>query len=352
MLYGLDSLYVSYFFNTKASLIDWDDLAYQKELAKSEGRGEGREVRLGCERFLLMPFGSKPYTYVLKNREFTVKLAENMNPSCYVQYSAEGLWLNGPDKQLNKFETWTLSVNASPKRPATVARADWAFDFALPHVDFDQDSFVSRANKDSLYRADGKPQTFTFGAGDKVVRIYDKSAEVEESSGKTWFFQLWGRQKDVWRIEFQVRGEGLKEAGIKSLSDLFVRNTGLLRDLATKHTTLRSKTRDPNRSRWPLHPLWQNLVKSIENLPHQVRAESVDLRATVLARLYDHERSLYGNLKGLGALLSILEKTDKPLTLEETVARLRMDLMLREHQPCEWEADIDRRRMLHQLGEW
>ena len=62
LLHGLDSLYVSFSFIPGLSRLDRDDLAYRKELLKANGKPEGEEIRLGCQRFMLQPYGSKPYT--------------------------------------------------------------------------------------------------------------------------------------------------------------------------------------------------------------------------------------------------------------------------------------------------
>lgn len=49
-----------------------------------------------------------------------------------------------------------------------------------------------------------------------VMRIYDKDAEIRQSSGKIWFRDLWSEcehydpEQSVWRIEFQCRREALK----------------------------------------------------------------------------------------------------------------------------------------------
>ncbi len=278
LLSGLDSLYVSYFFSAKLSNVDWEELAFQKERLKAGGSRDGQAIRLGCERFMLQPYGSKPYTYVLRNRYFIVRLAENMNPCCHVQFLSEGLWENGPQKQVSQFELWAASVGFTNTRMPVVSRADWAFDFQLSQIDFDENDFVSLSRKDSKHRADGKAQTFTFGTGDKLVRIYDKTVEIEEKSGKTYFYQIWKCRENIWRIEFQMRGEGLRQFGIRSPSELFARQIGLLLNSAQKHTSLRVPSGDKNRSRWPLHPLWRALLDAIQASPQTVRSEPLGQR--------------------------------------------------------------------------
>jgi len=352
LLWGLDSLYVSYFFRAKQSQIDWDDLAYRKERLRADGNAEGAEISLGSQRFMLQPYGSKPYSYVLRNRTFVVRLAENLNPCCNVQFLSEGLWKHGVSSILTQFDLWAESVDLSSSRLATVGRADWAFDFGLKTVNFNEDCFVSLASKDAKHRKDGRPQTFTFGNGDKVVRVYDKVAEIQEASGKTYFYELWGQEENVWRVEFQVRGDGLKEAGIRALPDLFAGEAELLRHLARKHTSLRLPSQDGNRSRWPFHSLWSALLQVIDHLPQHGQARKLDSRLPIRLRVHEQQKSLYGHMKSLGTLFTILEDRAEPLTLHETVARLNYGLIADHHHPAEWKADIEDRRTRFELGEW
>lgn len=352
LLRGLDSLYVSYFFIPGMSRIDWDDLAYRKELLKATGKPEGAEIQLGCQRFMLQPYGSQPYSYVLKNRLFVVRLGENITPCCNVQFLSEGLWQLGVRELARQFDLWAASVGFEATRGEVIARADWSFDFDVPNIDFDENSFVSLASKDAKHRKDGKAQTFTFGTGDKVVRIYDKCAEIAEASGKTFFYLLWGQSEGVWRVEFQVRGEGLKASGIKTIADLYLGQAALLRDLARKHTSLRCPSGDSNRSRWPLHPLWASLVGAIAALPHQAGMVGFEEALPVRLRLMEQQKSIFGHIKSIGALLTILEGREAPLSLDETMKRLQTDFMLNHYHPAEWKADLDDRRKRHAMGAW
>lgn len=128
-------------------------------------------------------------------------------------------------------------MRLSYKGDEGLSRVDFAFDFWLPTVEFDEDSFVTQASKDAQHRKDRKVQTFRFGQGDIVLRVYDKSAEIAESSGKTWFHRLWGGvTENVWRVEFQVRKEVLKRHSIRTFEDLFAGYGNILRYLVHEHT--------------------------------------------------------------------------------------------------------------------
>ena len=47
-------------------------------------------------------------------------------------------------------------------QPERLSRVDFTFDYFLPNLDFDEDSFVSVASKDSQHRRNHKIQTFSF----------------------------------------------------------------------------------------------------------------------------------------------------------------------------------------------
>lgn len=191
--------------------------------------------------------------------------------------------------------SWLQGTGSTQTKSETISRADFAFDFHVPEIDFDEDWFVSRATKDAKWRENNADQSFQFGKGDIVVRVYDKAAEIEQQSGKSWFFDLWGRKTNVWRIEFQVRGPRLKEGGIRTLGDLDAFGADLLRELARNHTTLRKPNGDKNRSRWPLHPLWEALVQAIDSLPQTGLVATID-PANELAYCRERQlKSLYGN---------------------------------------------------------
>lgn len=350
LLRGIDSLYVSFYLDTATCSIDWEDLAYRKERVRTEGN-DFAELSLGSESFALLPYGKKPYRYVLTNRAFEVRLGERMQPACHVQFFSEALWSDGPDALETRLRDWCASLGLTHIQREVISRADWAFDYHLPIIDFDASSFVSRATKDATHREHGKPQTFRMGQGEVVVRVYDKSTEIEQQSGKAWFFDLWGRKDQVWRIEFQVRGERLKQAGIRTFADMRDLQHDLLRELAENHTTLRAKTSDSNRSRWPLHPLWQQLSADIARMPQLGMVRAIDPESSLAWRQAKQLKALYGSLKGLSAVRSLITGKDQPIALEEML-RVLPRLLVRDHTDTLWRADIEHRMTAYRYGKW
>lgn len=350
LLHGLDSLYVCHYVDLATSKIDFDDLAYRKALAK-DGEDGKAVIDLGGERFQVLPRGAYPYSYVLKHRDFSLSLSERMHPSLKVQYFSEALWRDGARALHDRVSAWTKAVGATNLRTEQVTRADWAFDFELKHIDFSEDHFVTRARKNCKWRDGQTVQTFSFGTGDIVLRVYDKVAEIEHASGKSWFYDLWGTKEHVWRVEFQIRSDRLRAAAIRTIDDLEDLQGDLLQQLSVTHTTLRCPNGDTNRARWPLHPLWITLGEAIEELPKFGLCRHYDPLNPIQYRLLKNAQSLYGNLKGLAALTAIRKPSQGIPTLEETLATLR-GVIQRFHSEIIWQEAVESRVRQHELGQW
>jgi hypothetical protein len=351
LLHGLDSLYVSFWLDVKTSRLDFDDLAFRKERVRQSRTEEFAEVRLGCETFALRAFGRKPYPFVLANDAFEIRLGEHMRPACYVQILSKGLWLLGSEALMARFYAWAASCGAVETRPNQVSRADWAFDYHLPTIDFDSDSFVTLAAKVGAWIEHGRVQSFQIGKGDVVVRVYDKVAEIEQQSQKTWLHELWGRNDQVWRVEFQVRRERLKLGAIDTVASLFDLGGDILRELATRHTSLRVPGTDSNRSRWAIHPLWKALLRDIDSLRQTGLVRQVDPMGSLEWRLHHQAKSLYGSLKAIGALLAIRDGQEAPGHLASVLGALP-GMLISDHLEPEWLADLQRRMDGYRLGQW
>lgn len=349
LLSGLDSLYVSFYTDPVGSALDFEELAYQQALRQDDRGLELEPIRLGSRELLLRPFGGHPYKYVLTNEDWEIRLTERMQPNIYVRFSSKGLWLKGVNLLTDELRDWINSLGLVYTRPESVSRVDWAFDYLIPNTDFDADHFVSRADKDSTWRNDGKVETITFGKGDTVVRIYDKVAEIQQQSDKSWFFQLWGEERQAWRIEVQTRKERLKKGGIKTLQDLDDFGADLLREILSKHTTHRVPNGDQNRSRWPLSPLWKDLLWKIDQQPQTGLVASYDPEAELDFRLRKLAQSLYGYLKQAGALVGLKTNRGADLSLEDLI-RMLPDTLKDYHYPSDWSLELKRRQAAIRAG--
>lgn len=144
---------------------------------------------------------------------------------------------------------------------------------------------------------------FTVGRGNPMLaRIYNKSLEIKKS-GKTWFHQIWldngwDQQSDVWRVEFQLRRQVLKELKIIDFETFLSKQDELWVYLTQQWLTIRNPSND-NVSRWKLKRKW----KLIQRTGGDYTATPL-IRETIkqgnLARLLDQASGLLLSLAAVG----------------------------------------------------
>lgn len=352
LLTGHDTLECSYYLAALPDCsLSWEKLAVEKEALRTAKVRRPLAIKLGAEEFLLQPNGTKSgYPFLIENDSFSVQFGEFNKPNFYVTYRSFALWQHGAHKLHQRFLDWAASLGFSPYQPERLSRVDFTFDYQLDPLDFDEDSFVSLSDKDNQHRKNRKVQTFRIGEGDLVLRVYNKVDEIKESSAKTWFYDLWGCNENVWRIEWQTRKEWLRRFGIVTFDDLAERQGDLLRFIANDHTTLRVPTEDSNRSRWPLHPLWQDLQTRINAMEGLGVIRELDQARLMDERLTRLAVSVYGYLKRIGAIHGIQINTPE-VGFEESFKLLRKRVEY-VHDSLTWETDVKRRYDEMRLGQW
>ncbi len=343
---GIDSLYLGHFSDGLG--IDWEALRYAKENLRATSAVSHTEIGLGGECFALHRSGLGLYTYRLSNKAFTLGLSERMEPRCYTQFSSELLWTRGLDSALERFAAIWRDIGSQPTRPEVVSRVDSAFDFQIGAADFRTEYFVSQAAKDATWRQNQVAQSYQFGKGDVVCRVYDKVAEIEQQSGKAWLFDIWGVREGVWRVEFQIRGQRLKQAGIGTTDQLKAHLPTLAKRLARQHTSLRLPSADSNRSRWALHPMWHGVIEAAGQLVRPPDRPPPPLLSGSEYELQRQLRSVFGHLKGIAATLSI-DRPDNPVTLAELLERMP-HLVSLLHSPQLWWSDVSEKIRKLELG--
>jgi hypothetical protein len=349
LIAGLDTIQVAYYLRPHfQGAFDFEPLMVAKERLRADKSRKGELLCIGRESFLLQGYGSKSgYPLVMDHVDFTIECGEFNNPSFFVTYRSKALWEKGAKALHEFFVTWAESVGLLIIRPEKLSRVDFAFDYELPVPDFDSDSVVSLSAKDAQYRGDRKVQTIQYGKGDVVLRVYNKVIEIEEQSNKVWLFQLWGTEKDVWRIEWQVRKEVLKRFGIRTFEDLFSGYGDVLRYLASEHDTMRIPNEDTNRSRWPMHPLWTDLIEQIGSLPCQGVYREIDDQAAIREQLARLGVVLYGYSKRVAALVALRDRHEKVM-FGEAMYELK-GMLESAYEPITWDVDVAAKRVQTQF---
>lgn len=353
LLSGHDTIECAYYLapDVGGCLLDYERLAAEKEELRLSKSKKPKLIKLGGEEFMLAGHGTKSgYPFLIENEAFSIQLGEFNKPNFFVTFRSIALWHFGAQALHERFLAWAASVGMRPYQPERLSRVDFTFDYHLPVIDFDEDNFVSSFAKDNQHRKHGKVQTFRLGEGDLVLRVYNKCDEIQEKSAKTWFYDLWGMDKEVWRFEWQARKDWLRVIGIKTFEDLKERQGDLLRVLVNDHTTLRIKTDDSNRSRWPLHPLWQDLQARAAQMDGLGVVRELDREKLLDVRMAHIAISLYGYMKRIAAIYSLQGKTPA-ISLKQ--ARAHLSVRLEQlHDPLTWQTDVERRMTEMRLGEW
>ncbi|MGE0109204.1 MAG: hypothetical protein AB7S81_05485 [Bdellovibrionales bacterium] len=216
---GIDTLEVSFYLRRHMSENRFPDFttlaAMKEEIRAQKNRKGGKVIQFGDQEFLLRGHGTNTgFPFFMENEHFKIGFGEFNKPNFSVKFSCEDLWHKGWRGPVEGFVDLVISAGFAPYQSEIISRVDFAFDYMIPHVDFDEDSFYTLAINDGRIRKRGKTQTMRFGSDDVVLRVYNKSDEINEKSGKTWFYPIWGGISDnVWRIEWQFRGTRLREIG-------------------------------------------------------------------------------------------------------------------------------------------
>ncbi len=117
--------------------------------------------------------------------------------------------------------------------------------------------------------------------------MYNKTLEIVQQSGKTWFYDLWksnaigsvwNGESEVWRVEFRFKRQALHEFQIEWAYDV-LDEIKRLWDYAAGHAEggddglpdgwLRYvlPSEDSNRSRWSVHPAWAVVQSAFSTEP-------------------------------------------------------------------------------------
>jgi len=353
LIQGFDTIECAYYLTRRDDCtLDFEAIAFEQDLLVRAKSKSGSILKLGNEEFLLASHGIKSgYPYLMENEAFIIQFGEFNKPNFFVKFRSIALWHQGAEGLHRRFLAWADSVGLMPYRSERLSRVDYAFDYHLLVIDFDENSFLSQAEKDNKFRKNRKSQTFRFGTDQIVLRVYHKSDEVKEASKKIWLFDLWGMEENVWRIEWQARKDTLRAIGIISFDSLLERQGDLLRLLCKDHTTLRIKTQDSNRSRWPLHPLWLDLIERVNAMEGLGVVRELDQQALLEERLTRIAISVYGYAKRVAAIDQLYTGQRNKSHMDEALDHL-FNRISEIHDPLTWQQDVDRRVKEMRFGEW
>ncbi|MGH7642845.1 MAG: hypothetical protein ACRENX_07520 [Candidatus Dormibacteria bacterium] len=244
--------------------------ALLQELGQAREAG-GDVIALTPEsgEFLLRPHGWRGFSYWLSSPRVELMLGSSPSfPPFFLQWHSAYLHTHGAEPAVHQVRGWLERALAAGPVQLLASRVDVYCDFqGWRPMQSDLALFSCRAVRRTGHGLPGASHTvgkrfsgFTFGRGDVVCRLYDKTEEMR-GRGQSWTEAVWkGRVPGhpVWRLEFQFRRRALRRLGVSSLEQALEMAQGLW-EYGTSWTSLRLRERDSNHSRWRERPEWTAL---------------------------------------------------------------------------------------------
>lgn len=307
---GIDTLEVSY--TGQVPNVVRADLSEAKESARSTRHPVVWDF--GGDRLGIQATGLKPWTWLACGPDYHLRLGKAA-PAASVRLLSLGLASLGPAVLMDR-ATDALASVGSFGRPR-VSRMDVAVDFQGWTPDMAQMSgMVCGATFRPVYPSVDHPETWQYGRGEIVVRLYNKTAECA-AKGSHWPAYWEGvdgykPDEDVWRLEVQVRGEFLRECGLDTPAEcLEAAGSVFLAGLAWADLRVPGKAK--KKARWRAHPVWESLRECWAFSDPAVRCRDGAAAAGALA--------LLPQVSGLMVLVGAHLGLQSPLEVSEWVLR-------------------------------
>ena len=222
-------------------------------------------ITIGLVEFMVLAKARGYFAFVLKHPEFELMVAPNAPAgaaAASIRLSAFGLANTDPAV------LWTLARACLDELGSytvlALSRVDVAADFqGWEPTPADMASVVCAASYRATHGTERQAQTFQFGKGAVVLRLYNKTAEIVAKQ-KGWVREVWeltGRYDPalpVWRAEVQLRGQALRELAVHSPEQVLA-SPGALLDYGLTWAQLRVPSADYTKARWPEDPRWTAL---------------------------------------------------------------------------------------------
>lgn len=196
------------------------------------------------EELLILPHGRKSWSVVLHNELLDIELGRGGVSKVFalIRCSSVYLWsrpLSSVHADVQAFVSEYLPDGELQPSELHLARDVAGFDVASRWSDL-RPGIIGRASHLRTLENRGTLETVMIGSRGSPIsaEVYNKLAELRKSH-KEWFRELWARngwdgESPVWRVEFRMRRDFLREASINTLGDVEDKLAGLW-SYATAH---------------------------------------------------------------------------------------------------------------------
>lgn len=289
--WGWDTVQEAHPFAPDGALVE--KLRKAKEAAQ-EARDNGMGVSvldIGGRKFLCHATGAAggvAFRFENDDMIFLVR-SENCDWGVSIRYKAAGLWEHGwPALREEARDILAGLFVRKVEDEERISRADYAFDFFSPQFTREFDAaalrplLVCHSSTKGRWLAEiigtsAKDQTLTVGRANSLqLSVYDKAAEINEASGKTWMEEVWAqttqgevlydspRPSDIWRLEVRMGRGFLKLRNAQCVSDFQKYRDELIAE-ALIRVRLASPEGEERIHNRPMHPLWSLAYEHIDN---------------------------------------------------------------------------------------
>jgi len=268
--HGVDSLYLSFPGAIESELALWLQECKLKAQSSNDRVLAMAGIGLGDHQFMVLPRGRGRFAFVIEDGWFSIQLSNasaGVLPLAMVQVRSEYLTAVGPEEAVAT-ATALIADMGEVTGPPKLSRIDLFADFGtdLDLAGIPGREWVKRSKKRAIHEESDTVTGISFGAGNEVsARLYDKTRELQKS-GKDYMRPLWAEQgwdgaEQIWRMEFQVRREGLPTPMLGAAADALPLCGNLWRYLCEDWLRLAIPSdSDDTRTRWPTHPLWEQIA--------------------------------------------------------------------------------------------
>ena len=264
---------------------------------EARANGEGvAQIDIHGEPFLIHATGAAGgVAYRLENDDMIFLLrSASCEWGASVRFKAAGLWEHGwqglRERAVDFFDG---SLERKLPDEPRISRADYAFDFFSVAFsgEFDfgrlRPLLVCHSSSKARWHSEvigtsRRDQTFTVGRPNSLqLTVYDKAAEINEISGKTWMEEVWAqttfgeilyadKPEHVWRLEVRMGKGYLKERNAQPVSVFLEFWRELIEEALTRVRLSSPNSDDACIRHRPLHPLWSLAFEHIRTGRDQI----------------------------------------------------------------------------------
>lgn len=249
-------------------------------LDEQRGRQDGNGfIDLGLFKLRVYPHGNRSYYYLMECDDIELYLMrwrskKDDNYPVYVHIKSQWLWsdMYGCVTLADKFAllvTWLEDVLNGKYKASKINRLDLCYHTDQMPDGYTADQYVGKHTLDDTMRTHRLVSAINIGSRRSerlYYRSYNKYLEVR-AKRKEWFYEVWMAAglnvRQVWNCEYQMAREFFTDteiAGRKldAVEDIIKHQATIWRYLTHEWLTYRVPDNE-RRSRWSLHPWWEQL---------------------------------------------------------------------------------------------